>query len=509
MFLPTLPYGGGKTARQTVTFGGVRYGRGGGDGELSESLNLSTLQFPALSQRPPRTQAGSWNSPTALFGRGKLCVVDGSALLYDGETVGTVSPGEKQMAAVNTKIVLWPDKKYYDTAQKTFGDLGASVTAAAASFTESTLTLPGQNLEAAFAPDQALDISGASLPENNRSLVLRAVSGDTLTFYAGSFAPGSSATPVTVERKIPDLKLICESNNRLWGCDDTTIWASALGDPLTWYNYDGLSTDSFAVSVGSDGAFTGCCAYGSGVLFWKEDLLHKVMGLQPSEYQLYTYTVQGPKAGCHKSLQVINEVLYYLGAEGVYAYAGGTPALISENFGTRRFRDAAAGTDGSRYYLSMADAATGAWGLWTYDPQRAVWLREDDTRALDFTLLDGELLFLAGKTAWRVGQTGGAADDDLPWSALFYPMDETLHNKKGASRLLLRLELAPGAWVRAELREDDGPWRRWGTLHGQRRRSAVLTLLPGRCDTLQLRLSGSGRCVVKSLIREFVLGSEV
>ena len=58
MFLPTLPYGGGKTARQTVTFGGVRYGRGGGDGELSESLNLSTLQFPALSQRPPRTQAG-------------------------------------------------------------------------------------------------------------------------------------------------------------------------------------------------------------------------------------------------------------------------------------------------------------------------------------------------------------------------------------------------------------------------------------------------------------------
>ena len=193
----------------------------------------------------------------------------------------------------------------------------------------------------------------------------------------------------------------------------------------------------------------------------------------------------------------------------MYAYAGGTPALISENFGTRRFRDAAAGTDGSRYYLSMADAATGEWGLWTYDPQRAVWLREDDTHAVDFTLLDGELLFLAGKTAWRVGQTGGAADDDLPWSALFYPMDETLHNKKGASRLLLRLELAPGAWVTAELREDDGPWRRWGTLHGQRRRSAVLTLLPGRCDTLQLRLSGSGRCVVKSLIREFVLGSEV
>ena len=32
MFLPTLPYGGGKTARQTVTFGGVRYGRGGGYG---------------------------------------------------------------------------------------------------------------------------------------------------------------------------------------------------------------------------------------------------------------------------------------------------------------------------------------------------------------------------------------------------------------------------------------------------------------------------------------------
>ena len=512
--LPYMPYAANKAEQQIIQFGGVEYGRGGDNGALSESLNLSARQFPALSQRTGREVFGEYTKATAIFGKGKLCVVDGTKLLYGGEQKGTITEGEKQIVSINTKIVIWPDMVYYDTKEDKFGTLKATVTIGAngATFTDNSLSgtpSGGTKLEDIFSANQAVKISGSSIEANNKEIVIRDVSENTLTFYNDSFAAGTSTTEVTIERRVPDLKVICASNNRLWGADDTTIWASALGDPLTWYNYDGLSTDSYSVAVGTDGPFTACCEYGSNVLFFKEDKLHKVVGSVPSEYAVYTYTIAGVQEGSLKSVQVINEMLYYKGVDGVYAYNGGIPYLISENFGTRIFSDAKAGTDGRMYYISMQDAATGEWGLWTFDPERSIWLREDNTQALDFTSLDGELLFLDSnkKTVYKSRQDEGT--ERVKWMAEFYPMDESYRGKRGYSHLYLRYELEPGAWMVAEIKEDSAPYRKIGGFHGDRRTTATVTMTPGRCDTFKLRLSGEGRCVLKSMVREFDVGSDV
>ena len=318
-----MPYEGGKYKQQIIQFSGIRYGRGGSDGELADSFNLSARQYPALSQRMERTVEGDYDSATAIFGKGKLCVVDGTNFLYDGVKKGTVTAGEKQIVSVNTKIVIWPDMTCYDTEADEFSSLSAKaiIPAKKATFTKNTLTVQeftstggtegvsASKLEDLFKENQAVEISGASIDENNKEIIIRKVEGNTLTFYNDSFTAGDSSTEVTIERKVPDLKVICSSNNRVWGADDTTIWASALGDPFTWYNYDGLSTDSYAVAVGTDGPFTGCVEYGSNVLFFKEDKLHKVLGTSPKDYAIYTYTIQGIQNGSMKSAQVINEVL--------------------------------------------------------------------------------------------------------------------------------------------------------------------------------------------------------
>lgn len=536
--LPYMPYEGGKYQQKIIQFGGIRYGRGGSDGELAESVNLSARQYPALSQRMERAEAGSYAAATAVFGKGKLCVVDGTKFLYDGVEKGTVTEGEKQIVSINTKIVIWPDMVCYDTEADEFSSLWkkVKVPASKATFTGNTLTVQeftvvtgkdeeGEEggadpaaeeeettikLEDLFKENQAVEIAGASIEANNKEIVIRKVEGNTLTFYNDSFTAGDSSTELTIERRVPDLKIICASNNRVWGADDTTIWASALGDPFTWYNYDGLSTDSYAVAVGTDGPFTGCVEYGSNVLFFKEDKLHKVIGTSPKDYAIYTYTIQGIQNGSMRSAQVINEVLYYKGAEGVYAYNGGVPYLVSENFGTRRYGSARAASDGQRYYISMQDAETKEWGLWTLDTLRNIWLKEDDTHVLEFATLEGELLFLGedGKNLYKMGQPDQEGKR-IKWSATFYPMEENTHSRKGYSRLLMRMELAPGAWAKAEIKEDLGPWKTLSTVHGQRVRTAHVTFLPGRCDTFQIRLSGEGRCVVKSLVREFDMGSEV
>src|SRR5699024_1569574 len=85
-------------------------------------------RYPYLSPRKPRG-AEKHTAPSALFSwDGKLVLVDGTTLLYDGEAVGTVSAGEKQFAVVNTKLCIWPDMAFLDLSTREFGALEASVT---------------------------------------------------------------------------------------------------------------------------------------------------------------------------------------------------------------------------------------------------------------------------------------------------------------------------------------------------------------------------------------------
>lgn len=468
-----LPYAASvarKTKEQIIAFGGVNYGLRPKDGELMESMGLCSARYPCLSQRDGRKTAGTYAAPTGLYARGKLCVVDGTDFIYGGKVAGQVSAGEKQFATINTKIVIFPDKVYYDTEKDKFEALGCKYAGCAGhvTFTANTLTVPergwfdleaeedrtvadvpadasitvytgaGVNkstgaltmsggaakpvtpdaLEAGdhiqygledakeymivksseeqldgswrisgrlhtatlheyqvfdglFKEGDAIEISGCTTsPNNNGSHIIRGVSGRTLTFSEDIFSQtGTEAGTVLLERRVPELTCICECDNRIWGAEGTTIYASALGDPTNFFVYDGLSTDSYAAAVGSDGEFTGCCAYSSTVLFWKENCMHKVLGSYPAQYEIYTYTVPGIQKGSEKSMCIINETLFYKGRGGVYAYSGGTPELISESFGTRRFRDAVAGTDGERYYVSM-QTERGAWELYVFDTLR-------------------------------------------------------------------------------------------------------------------------------------------
>lgn len=208
----------------------------------------------------------------------------------------------------------------------------------------------------------------------------------------------------------------------------------------------------------------------------------------------------------YKALMVIlNEVLYYKGREGVYAYSGSTPRLISAALGDVPYQAAAAGTDGQRYYISMERSDTETWELLAYDTRTGLWLKEEDRKAVAFARKGGELYMLSGASIYALDQGEDDQGQPIDWSATFTPFDETTHRRKYPSRLLVRLELGEGAWVEAELSRDGGPFRNVWTSHGHAT-TAVIPIRPGRCDRYQLRLKGKGRCLLRSLEREFSLG---
>lgn len=372
--------------------------------------------------------------------------------------------------------------------------------------------------EMGFREGDTIEIEGmTTFPDYNKSYNLRAIGTlkqddgsevQTVVFDADLFPEvGTEAGAVTIRRKTPELTVVCESNNRLWGAEGDTIYASALGDPTNFFTYDGLDTDSYAVAVASEGAFTGCCGFGNSVLFWKENRLYKILGAYPSQYTMYEYNVPGVKQGSEQSLVNINEVLYYHGRDGVYRYSGGAPDLASDVFGMRRFEEASAGTAEGRYYISMKDRQSGAWGMWVYDTLKGLWVQEDDTQAMNFAADEGKLYCIGDGKLMHLNPDDG--EEVIAWSATTTRMDEVFHNRKCYSKLLLRGELLEDtAWLQVDVSCDGEPFKRVYTSRDKGAKTLVIPIMPKRCDSFRIRLSGEGKFIIRSLVREFGIGSE-
>lgn len=508
--LPYLKDYGDRTEQYIVNFRGINYGEGWANGEFADTKNLSSEKYPCITPRRERVMVGQYTSPTTLHTKEGLVVIDDTSVLYEGNVVGTVTAGRKQIATVGNYVCIFPDKVYFNAADGTFQSMEAEYTQAGLVFTDSTITTTGSDWP--FRVGDAVEITGCTLTgengeTNNKTPIVRAVDGKVLTFYENTLVPGTESGSVTIARRVPDLDFVCESNYRLWGTKGNTIYGSKYGDPLNFASFDGLSGDSYYIDVGSDGVFTGCIPYSAHICFFKENTLHKLYGTKPSNFQIVTSACYGVQEGSERSLCVVNEMLLFKGVHGVYAYAGGIPDLVSDCFGLRRFSNACAACDGERYYISMQGAD--GWHLYVYDVLRGVWLEEDDTQALDMTVHDGCVYILdAGGSLYRIDRDTGR--DSVEWSATFCPFNETMDERKGYSRFNMRVDMQAGAWLSVDVKtEHDGRWREVYTTHNERARIISVPIIPTRCDCVNIRVRGKGDCVIRAFVREFTVMSDV
>lgn len=503
MLLPYLAELQSASKKYTVAFRGINYAEGYQDGEMAECENLSTEKYPCISQRASRVKVGQFEAPQTLHAKDGIIVIDGTNVFYNETKVGEVTEGRKQTATIGNYVVIFPDKKYYNVATEEFGSMEETFTGTGLVFTHNTITTTG---EFKFREGDAVDISGCTTKENNKSLIIRKASSTVLTFKDNSFTAVEEAGEVTLKRSVPDLEFICESNYRLWGTKGNTIFSSKFSDPFNFFVFDNLASDSYNIDVGSDGAFTGCIPYSSHICFFKENTLHKLYGTKPSNFQVVTANIYGVQSGCERSMCIVNEQLLYKGVDGVYAYTGGVPELVSPKFGTRRFSDAVATCDGERYYISMKH--NGNWSMYVYDVLKNIWLREDDTHAFDMMFYNGYVYFIDESGAlYKIDRTAGRGD--IEWSATFCPFNETVNEKKGYSKFHLRIDMSAGAWIMVDVKTDmDTQWREVYKTHNEKARTISVPIIPTRCDSVTVRLRGKGECTVKAFIREFTTGSD-
>ena len=513
MHLPTFPRAMPVTRRVQTDFRGYDHRPGCPEGGIYEMTNGSAADAPLFSTRPGRTLTyptggGSANGLFAVDGGLLWCT--GQTLYFNGTPVDgcTLVNGPKVFAELGGTVLIWPDKVWYRPDMGTFGSAEPSWSGTVAlqrsddSSGARADSVAASGIDTPFRVGDAVTFSGFSTPEDNGTYIIRAIAGAVLVFDPDTFSAVGAVEHITVTRRMPLALHACTYANRIWACAQDTVWCTKLGDPLSWYWYEAddngtIATAAWSVDVGTPGNFSGCAATGSGVVFLKPDGLWRLYGTKPDNFQLIASAALGTEKNSGRSLVTAAETLYYLYPAGPARTSGGRPVRIGDALG-RTLTAGAAGTDGTRWYLSAHDPQN-AWHLFVYDTRSGLWSREDAFHASGFARHDGALYAQDPSGVWRFGTGSTAQLESMLETGDFVSGSPDC---KRLLRVQLRLEADAGASVTAAVQYDsDGVWHTLATVAAGAKRSVTLPVLPRRCDHFRLRLTGTGAWRLLSLAR--------
>lgn len=283
MQLPTINRRS-QTREQVETFMGYNHRDKIRDNEFWDMTNIGGKYYPLLANRDRRGTVRVMTNPGGLIEKDALCYVeDGTLYVNDAATPITgLSSGEKQLVGMGAYIVIFPDKKYYNTEDSSdYGNLEATYTSSGTvdfypcdvdgniynistvSGDEPTDPVNGEiwvdtsgstkvmmqwsttqsmwvsiptvytkitfrsmgTIPQLFKQFDGVKITGTVRPDDlDGEKILYAVGGDSTT---GDFvvvvglldgALTAQECSVAISRSVPQMDYVCECQNRLWGC---------------------------------------------------------------------------------------------------------------------------------------------------------------------------------------------------------------------------------------------------------------------------------------------------
>ncbi len=574
--------------RRMAEFGGLNLTENFAEGEMRDCSAISHEFFPAVTQRKASVTVFECNNPTAAVAGKQECIAADDFLYYDKKAVGELSPGKKTMLQVGNKIVVFPDKVYYDTDEKKFARLdgncklsgisvtfsGSSVTAennvfesvskreilylggnseifkySGAQIEDGKINLSGAELIQAkdlkkddifletsgnmyyrvaqdteitdgghvkitndcisveniskdlfleFRTGDIVSVSGSSDSYNNKEVKVMGVSGNKLIFNENTFHELTETADIVIKRKIPDFSCVCSYENRLWGCEGNTVYASKLGDPLNFFVYDNLSTDSFAVESNTPGEFTAIVSYGNCCLLFKENSAYKLYGNRPANFQLVENYASGILKDSTASIVNLSGRLFYKGNGGVFSSFGSIPSCISNKIRNIKMINAVGGGINHLYYIT-ADTENGR-EEFVYDIEHNLWSKSG-VKNVNGYFTSGEAIYRL--MPWGIDQITEETDEKCEWFIEFCPFDENYHKTKNYIKLYITAELFENAYLKVHVKGDDNNWRTVVTRYGKKKEYITVPCVIKNCHEARLRISGKGKSIIESVVREF------
>ena len=440
-----------------------------------------------------------------------LCTVTGDT--YSDTTISPDAPSNP------ANLDYWIDTSSIPHTLKQYSATSSMWVSIATTYVKISATGIGK----AFNQYDGVTISGiadANLQDLNGTMVIQAKGDDYIVVIGILDAVTTQSEAIKVERRMPHLDFVIESGNRLWGCRYGTavngdvvneIYASKLGDFRNWSCFMGLSTDSYTASCGTDGQFTGAITHMGYPLFFKENCVHKVYGNYPANFQIQDTACRGVQKGCHNSLAIVNETLFYKSRGGICAFDGSLPTDASYALGNESYSDAVGGAHGNKYYVSMKHS-DGTWHLFVYDMAKRMWHREDNFHVSAFCSNKGEMYAIDAdnRNIITLFGSGDVFEENVEWMAETGELGISSPDMKYISRITIRMSMEANSVMDIYAQYDlSNEWSHLCNIRGTDLRSLSIPIRPRRCDHMKLRFVGVGAAKIYSWTKTIEQGSEL
>lgn len=548
--------------RSATKFGGINRANGTPLGEWDNLNGFDLTAYPALRTCLPYAYSNIVSSGEITgytYRNGILVYTTADGIYLDGKGTLTAIPGlsagDKTLVNIGAYIVILPDWSLINTADAenpvTMAK-GAVLTGDLLEYNQNQ-TKPTVSIYKLFyvdAPTAEVTASGLAVGDsvklswtygkrkmskqltiNNIGIESYTGSGmtsigfdtsdmpNTMWFYTEGRAMDQFRVPritgATIQRVMPDLDYVVEYNNRLWGCSSKNheIYCSKLGEPLVWGAYSGISTDSWAATVGTDGDFTGACVFNGCVLFFKEDCVHSVYGTKASNFTVTTYTVRGVQKGSAKSLCISEGLLYYKAPEGIFTFNGSASSRFDGKLCVDRDSRTACGTADDRYIvMAMSDGT-----VFYYDKLHNVWYTRTLPNVISMHNFSGSLYAItkdSNKAMQKVMLTTDVGMDNRTAETAFEAISGELcrgeltstssYTRKAMHTVIKKLTMSVEEWHQqgvssvqfaVSVQYDGGDWQTVYSYDGtaEEADNNVVTLIPTipmRCQRLRIKISG-------------------
>lgn len=548
--------------RSATTFGGINRANGTPLGEWDRLNGFDLTAYPALRTCLPYAYSDivSLGEITGYtYRNGILVYTTADGIYLDGKGTLTaiegLSAGDKTLVNIGAYIVILPDWSLINTA-----DTENPVTMAKGAVLTGNLleynqnqTKPTVSIYKLFyvdAPTTEVTASGLAVGDsvklswtygkrkmskqltiNNIGIESYTGSGmtsigfdtsdmpNTMWFYTEGRAMDQFRVPritgATIQRVMPDLDYVVEYNNRLWGCSSKNheIYCSKLGEPLVWGAYSGISTDSWAATVGTDGDFTGACVFNGCVLFFKEDCVHSVYGTKASNFTVTTYTVRGVQKGSAKSLCISEGLLYYKAPEGIFTFNGSASSRFDGKLCVDRDSRTACGTADDRYIvMAMSDGT-----VFYYDKLHSVWYNRTLPNVISMHNFSGSLYAItkdSNKAMQKVMLTTDVGMSGRMAETAFEAITGELcrgeltltssYSRKAMHTVIKKLTMSIEEWHQqgvssvqftVSVQYDGGDWQTVYSYDGTAEEAdnnvvTLIPIIPMRCQRLRIKISG-------------------
>lgn len=548
--------------RSATTFGGINRANGTPLGEWDRLNGFDLTAYPALRTCLPYAYSDIVSSGEITgytYRNGILVYTTAEGIYLDGKGTLTAIPGlsagDKTLVNIGAYIVILPDWSLINTADAenpvTMAK-GAVLTGDLLEYNQNQ-TKPTVSIYKLFyvdAPTTEVTASGLAVGDsvklswtygkrkmskqltiNNIGIESYTGSGmtsigfdtsdmpNTMWFYTEGRAMDQFRVPritgATIQRVMPDLDYVVEYNNRLWGCSSKNheIYCSKLGEPLVWGAYSGISTDSWAATVGTDGDFTGACVFNGCILFFKEDCVHSVYGTKASNFTITTYTVRGVQKGSAKSLCISEGLLYYKAPEGIFTFNGSASSRFDGKLCVDRDSRTACGTADDRYIvMAMSDGT-----VFYYDKLHSVWYNRTLPNVISMHNFSGSLYAITKdsnnamqKVMLTTDVEMSARTAETSFEAISGELcrgeltSTSSYSRKAMHTVIKKLTMSLEEWHQqgvssvqftVSVQYDGGDWQTVYSYDGtaEEADNNVVTLIPTipmRCQRLRIKISG-------------------